>query len=175
MLLLALFACGEDPDTAASFSGGKFTFTTVEVIDTCTDQAFEVLLMPEGAPTDWQNPVELPSSLDVPATYEMQIQEPYGTVLVTVTMPDKDHFAVAGATALGVEFDPEAFPGCVVDNYIDADLTIASDNSLTGSAYMDVTNIVNDAGTCPLAADNVSEMTDCSITIDFTAARIEDE
>jgi hypothetical protein len=172
LLALTLAACDgaktDDTAAASDFDGGSFQFTTTAVDDQCLDGAFDTLLMPEGAdtPYDWENSVEIPAVGDMPSTYTITVQAPYNDITVTVENPSADKISVAGAQATGVEFDPDTYPGCTVDNSIDVDLTIVDADTLQGTAVLHTSNVTGDS--CP-----IFDADPCDVTLDVTAARIE--
>lgn len=165
--VLALVACssGESSDPTA-FEGGTFTFTTTGVDDGCLDGAFDTILMPTGEATGWENTVELPAWDDLPQTYTISVQEPYGDVEVTVEQGEAEgQMVVNGARAENVEFDAESYPGCFVNNDIDVLLDIVSHEELTGSATLHTDSF--DEATCP--AISTAPETSCDVTLDLVA------
>jgi hypothetical protein len=170
VLLLALCACDpKNGDTAAGaddFTAGSFVFTSTAVQDGCLDGAFETLFLPEGTGTtsDWQYPVELPAWADLPATYTVQLQEPFGDVEVTVTEGGAGAMRVDGASLVGVEFDADNYPGCLVDMGVGVDIVIDSADAVHGTATMNTSNVTGDS--CPVFAADP-----CDLVLDFTGAR----
>ena len=118
----ALVACNPS-GSAEDFTSGDFQLTTQDVDDGCLDGGMEALFMPEGTPNDFANAIYLPAEDELPATYDVDIQDPFNDMEVTVT-GDDDTRTVTGAENNGVEFDADAYPGCLIDNSIDVDLTI---------------------------------------------------
>lgn len=176
---LPLFACGDkdEDDTGAAgwapedFSGGSFQFTTTEAEDICFDGAFAVLFLPDGAGStnNWQYPVELPAWDALPATYDIQLQEPFSTMTVTVSEgASAGSLDIDGARQEGVYLDADSteYGDCVVDMDIVVDLTIDSDDAAHGSAVLTLENIPSEGECPPIMADP------CTMTLDFTAARI---
>ena len=83
-------------------------FTSTDVDDSCLDGAFVALFLPEGAGTqsDWQYPIELPAWSALPATLDVQLQEPFSTTEVTMTAGDTNGtITIAGVPQTDVEYD----------------------------------------------------------------------
>jgi len=170
---LVVAGCGDkDDDTGASafsFSGGNFQFASSEVQDLCFDGAFNALFLPDGAgsTSDWAYPVELPAWNALPSTYEVQLQQPFTTMTVTVSAGESDGLLVMdGAEQTDVVMDSSGdYPDCTVDMNISAEVVIDSDDTAHGSAVLSVADIPVDD--CPeLLSDP------CTITLDFSATRI---
>lgn len=178
--LSALFAlgCGDKGDDTgestgwdvAEFSGGSFQFTTTAADDVCFDGAFAALFLPEGAGStnNWEYPVELPAWTGLPATYDIQLQEPFSTMEVTVSAGSSAGLmTIDGARQEDVylDADSEAYGNCQVDMDIAVEVTIDSEDVAHGSAVLTLDNIPTDD--CPaIQADP------CTMTLDFNAARI---
>jgi hypothetical protein len=167
MLTLFLFlACESSASDPAGFQGGDFQFTTTGVDDQCNDGAFDVIFMPEGTPEDFETPIEIPSTSDLPATYTIDLQDPFTEMQVTVDAgASEDQMEALGATQTGVELDADSWPGCLVDASIDIYLTIIDDNTLEGSAALHTSSYDEDS--CPAVSADT-----CDIKLDLSAARI---
>ena len=170
-LLLAACAGKGADDTGAwdpsTFPGGSFIFTSTAVDDACLDGAFTALFLPEGDGTtsDWAYPVELPAWSSLPASYAVQLQEPFSSMDVTVTAGGSDGtLVVDGAAQTGVEFDADAYPGCLVDMDITVDITLDDDDTAHGVATLATSSF--DEANCPVVAQDP-----CGLTLDFLAAR----
>jgi hypothetical protein len=162
--------CGDKDDTGfdyTQFGAGGFQFTSMAVSDVCLDGAFGILFLPEGSgsQSDWAYPVDLPAWSGLPSTYSVQLQAPFAQTEVTVEEGGVGVFLLNGVEQYGVEFDADNYPGCLVDLDISAELSIDSDESLTGSADMFVGNPVGD--TCPTFSE-----TPCRVVLDFVATRL---
>lgn len=153
-----------DDDDDGEFTAGSFAFLTVGVSDACVDGALEVVYMPEGAatPSAWGYPIELPAFEDMPATVDIQLQDPFNDMTVEITSPGDDQFAINGEENLGVDLDPDTYDDCVVDYNIDALLTLSDNDNLTGTVSLHISNWAGDD--CPAS-------TDCDVTLDVEAAR----
>ena len=164
----ALSGCGDKDDTgaAAPFEAGEFQFTNTAVSDACLDGGFTVLFLPEGdgSESDWAYPVELPGWDSLPASYSIQLQEPFSSMEITVTEGGADQFAMEGALQSGVVFNEDSYPDCTVDLSIDATINIETSSSVTGQALMSVSNASGD--TCPVFND-----TPCQVALDFYGSR----
>ena len=170
-LMAALVGCGDKDDTGSdggSFDAGEFQFTNTAVDDACLDGGFTVLFLPEGNGTenDWAYPVELPAWDNLPATYSIQLQEPFSGMEITVTEGGSEQFSMAGALQTGVVFNEDSYPDCTVDLNIDATINIETSDSVTGQAFMTVDNPSGD--TCPVFEGG----TPCQVTLDFYGSRL---
>lgn len=172
LALVAVGGCGDKDDTGAgfdatTFSAGSFQFTSTSVTDGCLDGAFSVLFLPEGAGTesDWAYPVELPAWDSLPASYTIQLQAPFSDMAVTVEEGGTAQLSLDGAQQLGVEFNADSYPGCLVDLGISAELDIDNNDALTGTASMQVDNPTGE--TCPAFTTSP-----CALVLDFTATRL---
>ena len=166
MFALFFLACEPTSSDATGFEGGNFQFTTIGVSDQCYDGAFETIFMPEGTPEDFETPIELPSYADLPATYNIDIQDPFGSMEVTVDAGAQDGtMEVLGAAQTGVELDGDQWPDCLVDADIDIYLTITGDNEVEGNAVLHTGSF--DEASCPVVTNDP-----CDIKLDITASRI---
>ena len=172
-LALSLAACaGKGPDDTGAwdptdFSGGSFIFTSTAVDDACLDGAFTALFLPEGDGTtnDWAYPVELPAWSALPAAYAVQLQEPFSAMDVSVVEGSSvGVLVVDGAAQTGVEFDADAYPGCLVDMDITVDITLDDDDNAHGVASLATSSF--DEPNCPVVAADP-----CALTLDFVATR----
>jgi hypothetical protein len=168
LVALTLAACGDkDGDfDPADFEAGSFVFTSVAVSDACLDGAFSTLFLPEGDGTtsDWQYPVELPATADLPASYTVQIQDPFGDVAVTVTDGGPGLMTIDGAAITGVEFNADSYPDCLVDMDVGVEIVIDDNDTVHGTATMSTSNVVGDS--CPVFSADP-----CAVVLDFDGVR----
>jgi hypothetical protein len=162
LLAVLLVACNPSGG-GADFASGNFQLTTQDVNDGCLDGGMEVLFMPEGTPNDFASTIYIPALDELPATYNVDIQDPFNDMEVTVT-GDADTRTVTGAENNGVEFDADTYPGCLIDNSIDVDLTIDSADDMHGTATLHANSF--DEGSCPVVTDDP-----CDIVLTLTATR----
>lgn len=162
--MLLLTAC-EPTSTPADFTGGDFQFRTLSVDDACLDGGMEVLFMPEGEPTDFSDPVYLPGADELPMTYTVSLQAPFTDMEITVT-GDQGARTVTGAENLGVEFDADNYPGCLVNTSIDVDLVIDSADEVHGTATLSTSSF--DESSCP-----VPDSDPCTIVATLEADRVQ--
>ena len=173
MLASLLMACsgGSDSGTDWSptdFAGGNFQFTSTDVDDSCLDGAFVAVFLPEGTGTtsDWQYPIELPAWSNLPATLDVQLQEPFSTMEVTIEAGQSDGMmTIASAIQTDVEFDADNNPGCLVEMGISVALVIDDDTNVHGSATMATGSF--DEANCPAVEEDP-----CQIDLTFTGASI---
>lgn len=162
LVLFALAACTPS-GTGADFTSGNFQLTTQSVDDGCLDGGMEVLFMPEGTPNDFAAAIYIPALDELPATYEVDVQDPFNDMTVTVT-GDDDTRTVTGAQNNGVEFDADTYPGCLIDNSIDVALTIDSADEMHGTAVLHASSF--DEANCP-----VVDADPCDMQLTLTAVR----
>jgi hypothetical protein len=172
-LALSLVACSGGSDSGDSwsptdFSGGNFQFTSTDVDDSCTDGAFVAVFLPEGVGSTnaWQYPIEIPAWSNLPATLEIQIQEPLSAMEVTMEEGSTEGLiTIASALQTDVEFDADANPGCLVDMAISVELVLDDDLHLHGSATMATGSF--DEENCPAVEEDP-----CQIDLTFTGEAI---
>jgi len=169
---LAAIGCGKGGDTAGGgdfdptqFQGGNFQFTTTAVDDACFDGGFDVIFLPEGGANDWATTTELPSWGDLPTTYDIELQDPFSSMEVTVSAGAAGEMVMDGAEQVGVELDADSWPGCLVEMDISASLDIVGADAVQGSAQLNTAGF--EETSCP-AVDSDP----CTITLDLTAARL---
>lgn len=171
--MMLVSACGDKTDTGdagfeyTDFTAGQFQFSSVAVSDSCLDGAFVVLFLPEGTGTqsDWAYPVDLPAWDSLPSTYSIDLQAPFSSTDVTVEEGGAGLFVLNGVAQNGVEFNADSYPGCLVDLDISAELSIDSNDALTGTANLSVDNPQGD--TCP-----AFDVSPCAVVLDFVANRL---
>jgi hypothetical protein len=131
------------------------------------DGAFDLIFMPEGSetPSDWATTTEFPAFGDLPSTYEISLQEPFSAMEVTVSESETG-LAIGDAAQSGVELDGVAWPGCMVDMAISADLMVHSDDMLMGSAVLTTSSF--DEENCPEVSSDP-----CEVLLDLTASRVQ--
>ena len=152
---------GGDSGATEGFAGGTFQFTTNAVTDSCMDGAFEVIFMPEGTANAWATTTELPATEDLPVSYQIEIQQPFSAMDVTVSDGGENVLTVGDAAQSGVELDADSWPGCLVDMDISATLNIISDSEVRGSAVLTTSSFDEDS--CPAVSSDP-----CTITLDLT-------
>lgn len=170
-LMAALVGCGDKDDSGSSdaaFEAGSFQFTSTAVDDYCLQGGFSALLLPEGdgSENDWAYPIELPAWDALPATYTIQIQDPFSSMEITVTEGGTDQFAMDGAEQTGVVFNEDSYPDCLVDMDISATINIESSDSVEGNATLSITGSSGD--TCPVFKKGPP----CNVELDFYGTRL---
>lgn len=149
------------------FSGNTFTMTSIGVDDQCADGSFTTLLLPEGdgSTNEWEYPIEIPSWTDMASgvTYEIQLQEPFNAMEVTVTQGDAEGIAVmTGAQQNDVLLNEDLHGDCTVDMTIDATIVLNSDTDVSGSAALSIDDPQGEL--CPQLVEG------CSVLLDFTGS-----
>ena len=173
MLMLMLFlACGAKSDTddtnAFDWTGGDFQFQSVTVDDSCLGGALEALFMPEGpaTPHDFEYLIYLPGYDDLPASYTVDLREPFVEMPVTVDSDDGKILKVRGSEMEAVELGASSYGDCVVTMTVDLNLVPTSANGAEGLAVITITNPRGEDGLCP-----VFEETPCPVDLTLSAVR----
>lgn len=141
--------------------------TSIGVNDQCADGSFTTLLLPEGdgSTNEWEYPIEIPSWTDMASgvTYEIQLQEPFNAMEVTVTQGDADGIAdMIGAKQNDVLLNEDLHGDCTVDMTIDATIVLNSDTDVSGTAALSIDDPQGEL--CPQLVDG------CSVLLDFTGS-----
>ncbi len=165
---LALLAgCTED-DTSSDYVGGTFTVTIEAVDDDCQDGGFEVLFMPEGTPTDFANPIELPALEDLPMDSTVTLQAPYAVMPVTWEAGEsEDTLVIIDAAQTDVVLDEESYGDCTADMSISVDLTILDADTITATAVLTTGGYESSGDTCPEPTSDP-----CDITLDLSGTSL---
>lgn len=165
LAFLVALACTPTGGTGEDFVGGDFDVETTGVDDDCYDGSFEVIFLPDGGTSTnpWGQPVYLPGFAELPATYQVELPDPFEPTEVTVT-GDADHRVVTGAPNDQIALDAEQWPGCLVDMSIDVDLLIVSADEVQGTATLHTASF--DEASCPAV-----QADPCDITLDLRGTR----
>ena len=164
-LLLSALAC--TTGGADDFTGGDFQITTIAADDGCYDGALETVFLPEGAGTtnDWATTTYIPGWDELPATYTIELQDPWSDMEVTMVDGGAGNMVVEDATQTGVELDPDQWPDCTADASIYVDITIVSADEISATATLTLSNMQGD--NCdPIDGDS------CDVSLDLTGARL---
>ena len=114
-------------------------------------------------PNDFGANIFVPAEDELPATYNIELADPFQDTEVTVT-GSGDARTITGAVNSDVELDADAYPGCLVDMSIDVDLTIVDSDTVQGTATLDTSGFDEDS--CPVVSGDP-----CTITLDITGTR----
>lgn len=168
MLPLLLFACATS-DPAVTLDAGDYAFRTVAARDECLSGALEALFMPEGpaTPHDFTYPVYVPGPDELPATYDVDLREPFVGMPVTVEDAGGGALAVRGAVMDAVLLDAVRYGDCVATMTVDIDLVPRSATALDGEARLRVSDPRGAEELCPVFAADP-----CTVTLTVEADRI---
>jgi hypothetical protein len=160
---LLMMACNPS-GTGANFESGDFDFQTTDVADGCLDGAFDTLFMPEGTANDFGTPIYVPALDELPASYDVDLADPFGSMPVEVTGDDETR-EIRGAQTTDVEYDSDNNPGCLIDALIDVDLTIDDADTVHGTATLELGSF--DESTCPV----VTNTSGCDVVLSLSGTR----
>ncbi len=170
LALLVLAGCPEDgPGAATDYTGGEFQFTTLAVDDQCLDGALEVLFMPEGpeVPRQWDYAAYLPSFGEMPATYTIELREPFGSIEVEVHDGGDGRMVASDAVMDEVLLGEDQYGDCAVTMTCDVDLAVQNADRVEGTTAISIADPRGDDGRCP-----VFDASPCTVTLTLQADRI---
>ncbi len=145
--LALLVGCTED-ETEAEYAGGTFIVTIEDVQDDCYDGSFSVIFMPEGTPTEFQDPVEVPAFEDLPADSTLSLQAPFADLDVTWEAGDaEDQMVINEAGQTDVLLDEDSYGDCAVDMLISLDMSVLDADNISATATLTTSGFEEDD--CP--------------------------
>jgi hypothetical protein len=124
-----------------------------------------VLFLPDGTSSDWQYPIELPNYEDLPQSYTVSLQDPFTNMGITTSAGSNGSIVISDGLQLGILFDANSYPDCVVDLGIEAVITVIESDTLSGRATLSITDPTGD--TCPPFDSNP-----CEVGLDFQGSRL---
>jgi hypothetical protein len=150
---LALFAACTEDDSEAEYTGGTFAVTIEDVKDNCYDGTFSLIFMPEGEPTDFAAPMELPAMENLPADATLDLQDPFSAMSVTWEAGvGEDQLVIVDAAQGAVLLDEDSYGNCTVDMTINVTVDVIDADTISASA------ILNTAGfedaECPVIEED---------------------
>ena len=171
--ILILMACGpkddaSDDGTTWGWHQGQFDFETTDAADHCLGGALEVLFMPDGpaTPHPFEYPVYLPGYDELPASYTVDLREPFVQMPVTVDSTDGRILEIRGAVMSDVELGRAAYGDCTVTMTVDADILPTSTDDAIGTATISLSDPRGDDDLCPVFDDE-----ECEVDLELTASR----
>lgn len=170
MTLLWLLACAGDSnlEEVKDFQGGDFQFSTTIARDECLEGALEALFMPEGpdTPHPFQYLVHVPSTDELPASYDIDLRDPFVGMPVTVEAGEGGAFAIRGSVMDAVLLDETKYGDCAVTMTVDADLRPTDADHLEGEAHIAVSDPRGAEELCPVFAGDP-----CQVALALVAER----
>lgn len=176
MFLILSLACV--PADTTDFEGGEFQLTTLAVDEplgadpddgtqrSCYDGAMTTVFMPEGTPNDFAAATYIPSWDELPATYSVELQDPFAEMAVTVDAGDDEgQMVITGAQQTGVLINEDLWADCEGDLSVDVDVTVVDGDTIDATATMRTVNVTGD--TCPALTDP------CDIVLTLSGTRVE--
>jgi hypothetical protein len=154
MLWIFLLACGDTAGTSSkNWTGGQFEMYTLQVEDSCFDGAMEVLFMPggPGTPHAFEFPVYLPGFDELPLSYDVSLREPFVSIPITIEREDEQTMSGSGQID-SVLLNPTAYGDCEATLGVQLLLTPISEDTLDGTATINMVNLRGEEDRCPVPA-----------------------
>ncbi len=179
-LVCILTGCGDDPTSepygpsgtdgtgaVTNFAGGEFQLRVDAVVDTCLDGGLSLVFMPDGEETPYtlQYPTYLPGYDELPSTYTMKLAVPFQDMQLTMERQGAG-MAASDAPQSDVLLSLPGSADCRADMLIGAVVTVASAESVTLEAAVEMIAFSSPTDTCP-AVDAVP----CQVTLSMTGER----
>ncbi len=168
LLCVLGLGCDSTAEEPEGFQGGDFETTMLSVSDNCAAGGFDALFLPDGNPTTFPEPMELPGVIDLPWTHTISFAPPFGEAQLEFEEGElgADSMQALDAELATTELDPAAWPGCFVNGAVDFYLQIVDSNAATGSAVLSLESF--DEEGCP------AEVTvdPCDVKLDLRWQRI---
>jgi hypothetical protein len=167
MWMLLVLACS-DADSHVTLASGDYAFRTEAAVDECLGGALEALFMPEGpdTPHAFTYPIRIPGPNELPATYDIDLREPFVGMPVTVEDAGQGALAVRGAVMESVLLDEVRYGDCAATMTVDIDLTPLTSTTLRGQARLQVSDARGEEELCPVFAADP-----CLVTLAVAASR----
>jgi len=176
-LLFAVQACGGDVSGGGAdadvrgfeFPAGQFQFTTTAIDDGCLDGGLHPLYMPEGTgtPKEWDYPIHLYPTEELPKTYGIELREPFGEMTVQVERVSAGEERARGVQNTGVQLGEAQFGQCVADLDADVLITLRTRDRATGQGALMMSNARGD-DRCPKDMP-----ADCTVLLTLDILRIQ--
>ena len=164
-MILLLLACGGD---ATEFKSGDYQFTTLDMRADCLDGALEALFMPNGrtTPQDFEFPIYVPDVEELPASYEIDLRDPFVGMPITVTQ-NGNALQFEGGVMESVLVDENLYGDCVATMTVDAWISPMTKSYGTGEATLDISDWRGDEGRCP-----APDADPCVVTLELELSRL---
>ncbi len=146
-----VFGCGDDDDSnnannannannSDGWAAGGYTVTVLDVTDNCFDGAMDVIVLPDGTPRALPAAVTLPAPGDLPASIDIEFNEPFQDVTGVAIEAAGSGFTTSGTgfSQTGVDITSDG-GDCVADMTGTFTLTPGADG-LTGSGSLSITS-----------------------------------
>lgn len=142
---------GGDTGAAPVHTPGDYDFFTLAADDACLGGALEALFMPAGpdTPHAFTYPIPIPAAEDLPATYTIDLREPFVGMPITLTRAAGGALQIRGAVMESVVLGP-AYGDCAVTMTVDGSVEPAGPGRLTGAATLTLTDPRGAQGLCPV-------------------------
>jgi len=149
-----------------TWQGGELTFYTQDADDTCLGGAMEALFMPEGpdVPHEFEYPIWVPSYEELPASYEIDLREPFVEMPVTLTEGNNGDLILTGSVMEDVELGYISYGDCTVTMTVDAILTPTGPTSLKAKATIAISDAAGEDQRCPVFSSDP-----CDVFLTITA------
>ena len=175
-LVIGLGCGGENNETnngtnnggTDGIQGGDYTVTVEDVTDGCFDGAMDTIVLPDGSPRDLPEPVTIPASGDLPATIDINFNDPFQDVTgVEVEAAGNNGIQTAadGFVQQDVNITNDGTGDCLATMNVTFELTQAEPGSLTGSGTLSITEATG--ADCPAFTAGPP----CEVVSNLTATR----
>lgn len=149
LLCVLGLGCESTSEEPEGFVGGDFETTILSVSDNCAEGGFDGVFLPDGNPTAFPEPMELPGVVDLPWTHTVAFAAPFGSTQLVFEAGEvgEDSIQALDGELATTEVNPEAWPSCFVNGTVDFYLQLVDSNAVTGSAVMSLESF--DEEGCP--------------------------
>lgn len=157
-----------DTGGGTTFTAGTFQLTTHAIVDGCLDGGLDLLFMPNGtaAPYDLAHPTDFYAYGDLPKTYDIQLQDPFRAMTVTVEQDGANRMKIENSTQTDVVVDAANYGDCSADMTVNAGIVIVDNDNLNVTATLSITGWASSGDTCPVFSSDP-----CTVTLTMTGAR----
>lgn len=158
-ILIGGTACGGAGGDSSYLKAGDHQFYTVAMTDSCLDGALETLFMPQGPAEEhaFAYPIYLPGYDELPATYAIDLREPFVGMDVELDSSDGLTLELRGSVMESVLLG-NAYGDCTVTMRVDADLMPTAQGRLDGTAWISISDAEGSEELCPVFSANPCEV-----------------
>ena len=150
-ILIGGTACGGAGGNASFLKAGEHQFYTLAMSDGCLDGALETMFMPSGPAKEhpFSYPIYLPGYDELPASYSIDLREPFVGMDVELDSSDGHILELRGSVLESVILG-SAYGDCTATIRVDADLVPIAEGRLEGTAWIAVSDAQGSEELCPV-------------------------